>query len=677
MTQDFLLEVGTEPLPARFVPAGLEQLRQGLAEALRRGGLPVEPEQAVCFGTPLRLALLLRGLPARSQDRVERVKGPPARLFKDASGALTPQAAGFANKQGVPPEALIVEEGFLRAQVVIPGRPTSALLAQAVPEALRGIEFPKSMEWEASRFRFGRPIRSLLALLGAKVVPIELAGLRAGRRIWGLPVSLKGPAGYLGALRRRRVLGDIKERREVLLKRLSGAEREAGGALDLDDSLLEETVFMTEQPTPVVGAFPDDFLQVPAPLLALVLKKQLKFFPVRERSGRLLPRFVGVRDGGQEGQELVREGYQRVLAARGNDAVFFFRRDLASSLEAKRPALERVTYQHGLGSMAQRSQRLERLAARLCELVRMEHGDVDEACVGAIARLCLADLVTEVVKEFPELQGIMGGVYARRDGLGEKVALGLEQFYLPAGPKSPTPATVEAALAGLAGRLDALAGQFALGNVPSGSADPFALRRQALGALRIVLERQLPLDLGAALDEALALQPVRLEPERAREAAERLRDFLLGRLQAFLEEKGYPIDEIRSVREGSLADLKRACLRLATLHSLRREPDFEPLAAAFKRASNILKQARFTRDGARETVDRGALREPAERELCDALALAEGALQERLRRDDYEGGLRALSALKPQLDRFFDSVMVMVEDEALRRQRLLLLSRLS
>jgi glycyl-tRNA synthetase beta chain len=334
--------------------------------------------------------------------------------------------------------------------------------------------------------------------------------------------------------------------------------------------------------------------------------------------------------------------------------------------------LERVTYQKGLGSMAQKTVRVAALAKSLCDMIRHSYVEVNETAVAEIARLCYADLVTEVVKEFPELQGAMGGVYARLEHDDERVALGLEQFYYPVGGKSPVPATAEGAIASLAGKLDTLAGNFALGNVPTGSADPFALRRQALGTIRILLEKQLPIDLEAAFDAALALLPV---PCDAKKVHGELSEFVWARAQAFFEERGFKVDEVRSVKAGGLVNLSKTFLRLAAVASVRKNPDFEPLAAAFKRAANILKQAKVDLSNG-GVVDRDALKEEAEVALYDALVWMEGEVKQKLISDGYEPGLRALVAIKPHLDKFFESVMVMVEDQQLKKQRLALLSKL-
>lgn len=665
-THDFLLDIHTEPFPARFVPPALDQLKLNAAKRLD-GRL--EHGEISVSGTLRHLILNVKAVASKGADKTERFKGPKA-------GAPAPAVEGFARKHGLSPADLKTDAGVLYAEVHSKGEPAAALLEAMIPELMKSLQFPKFMTWEETGFKFGRPLRAITALLGEKVLHVSVAGVKSGRLAYGHPVlakapaSLKDPSAHADALFKGLVIADPAERREYLLKALEQATKSTGGRAEPDADLIDETVFMVEHPVPVLGKLRDAHMALPAELLKLVMKKQLKFFPVVTKDGLLHPFFVGVRDGLSEGNELVREGYQRVLEARFNDAAFFVGRDSASTLESKLPALERVTYQKALGSMAQKAARVESLAAWIGERLRST-APVDERAVMRAAKLAYADLVTDVVKEFPELQGHMGGVYARKDGESEKVALALEQFYYPVAAKSPAPATAEAAVVSLAGKLDSLAGCFAAGMIPTGSADPYALRRQALGLIRIVLEKQLPLDLDEAIARAIALQPVAV-PEPAKLAAQ-LADFVWGRAQSLLEEMKYAVDEVRSVRAGALKNFPDAFLRLSALRAVRRDPAFDSLAAAFKRASNILKQSKGE-DGA--PVERAQLRDQADFDLYDALVAAEGAANDRIVRGDFEGGLKTLVSVKPHLDAFFEKVMVMVEDEGLKRQRLALLGKL-
>jgi len=663
---DFLLDIHTEPFPARFVPPALDQLKLNAAKWLAG---KIDHGDIAVSGTLRHLVLTVKGVAAKGNDKTERFKGPKV-------GAPAPALEGFARKYGLDPAALIPDNGVLYAEVHTKGESASALFSAMIPELMKSLQFPKFMTWEESGFKFGRPLRAITAMLGDKVVPVTVAGVKSGRSVHGhpvlakQPVLLKDPAKHAAVLRQGLVIADPAERREYLLKCLAQATKSTGGVTEPDEALIDETVFMVEHPVPVLGKLRDAHMVLPAELLKLVMKKQLKFFPVVTKDGLLHPFFVGVRDGLSSGNELVREGYQRVLEARFNDAAFFVGRDSASTLASKLPQLERVTYQKALGSMAQKAARVESIAAWIGERLR-QTAHVDEQAVARAAKLVYADLVTDVVKEFPELQGHMGGVYARKDGESEKVALAVEQFYFPVAAKSPAPTTAEGAVVSLSGKLDSLAGCFAAGMIPTGSADPYALRRQALGAVRIVLEKQLPLDLDAAIAHAISLQPVAV-PEPAKLAAQ-LSEFVWGRAQSLFEEMNFAVDEVRSIQSGALSNLPNAFLRLAALRAVRRDPAFEPLAAAFKRASNILKQAKIS-DSA--PPERALLRDQADYDLYDALVAAEGSANDRIVRGDFEGGLKTLVSVKPHLDQFFEKVMVMVDDEALKKQRLALLSKL-
>lgn len=663
---DFLLDIHTEPFPARFVPPALDQLKLNAAKMLDG---KIEHGEISVSGTLRHLVLTVKQVAFKGGDKTERFKGPKV-------GAPAPALEGFARKYGIEASALIPENGILYAEVHTKGEPAALLLQTVIPELMKSLQFPKFMTWEETGFKFGRPLRAITALLGAKIIPVTVAGVKSGRAVHGHPVlakapsSLKDPSKHAAALRLGLVIADPAERREYLLKALAQATKSTGGVTEPDEALIDETVFMVEHPVPVLGKLRDAHMILPAELLKLVMKKQLKFFPVVTKTGILHPYFVGVRDGLSSGNELVREGYQRVLEARFNDAAFFVGRDSASTLASKLPLLERVTYQKALGSMALKAGRVEAIAAWIGEKLR-QTSPVDEQAVMRAAKLAYADLVTDVVKEFPELQGHMGGVYARKDGESEKVALAVEQFYFPVAAKSPAPVTAEGAVVSLAGKLDSLAGCFAAGMIPTGSADPYALRRQALGMIRIVLEKQLPLDLDEAIAKAIALQPV--AHQQPVKLAAQLSEFVWGRAQSLFEEMNYAVDEVRSIRAGAMSNLPNAFLRLAALRAVRRDPSFDSLAVAFKRASNILKQAKIA-DGL--TPDRGQLKEEADFALYDALVTAEGAANDRIARGDFEGGLKTLVSVKPSLDQFFDKVMVMVEDENLKKQRLALLSKL-
>lgn len=684
---DALLEIGVEHLPARFIAPALAQMQAKALALLKEWRLDVQ--SAAAFGTPRRLALHLRGVAGRSRSVEKTVTGPPARLLKDGQGNFTPQASGFARANGVRPEDLEAVPGpkgdVLQARLAVPGESAAAVLAKLLPDLIGGLEFPKNLEWEESRLRFARPIRNLLALYGRKVVGFELAGVRSSGKALGpdvlsKPIPVSEPGAYVKSLRDACVLVSAADRREALERSLDSAARSEGMRLDRDPTLLEETVWLAEFPTAVVGTFDRAFLELPRELLSAVLKRQLKFFPTLDSSGALAPRFVGVRDGRSEGQAEVRSGYERVLEARFNDARFFHQRDLKTRLRDKQERLKGVVFQKRLGTLYDKRERVVELSIWLCGVLWRRGAALDLGSVEAIARLAYADLVTDVVREFPELQAVMGGHYARRDGESERVALGVSEFYRPAAAKAPLPTHLEGAVVSLAGKLDTLAALFVAGLRPSGSEDPFALRRAGMGIVRIVLEKQLPLSLSACAAKAKELVLLRgAELQEAAVPADfdgQIRSFLWARAEAGFLEMGYSGDEVQAVEAGATDDLLRTFKRLAAVHSLRPNPEFVALASAFKRAANILKQAGVDASAPGRGVNRGLITLEAESTLYDALNRVAKTVHEQIAQEDFEAGLRRLVDLKPCVDRFFENVRVMDSDARVKDNRLALLASL-
>ncbi|MBI3298504.1 MAG: glycine--tRNA ligase subunit beta [Elusimicrobia bacterium] len=680
-----LLEIGVETMPARFIPSALAQLEEKAAKLLTERRLSFTAIKA--SGTPMRLALIVSGVPERSEAQELELTGPPARLWKDQAGAYTKQAEGFARSHGIEPVALLTVTSpkgeVLAVRKTVPGEATGKVLGELFPALIAALEFPKTLVWEESKFRFGRPLRALCALYGKKPVRFSVAGVKSTGKTRGLAalgaksVTIPSPEKYAALLRDRCVLVDVEERRKALRKTLETAAKRSRGRIDEEGGLLERVLFLVEHPVAVLGRFDEANLQLPAALLSMVMKTQLMFFPILGKDGALTADFIGVRDGVSEGQREVQAGFERVIAARLSDARFFFGRDRETRLAYHAQKLARVSFQKGLGTLADKTERVAQLSEWLAHGVLQDRA-VDVSAVATASRLVYADLVTGVVGEFPELQGVMGGVYARAEGLDEKVALTLEQFYQPTQARGPLPAHLEGALVSLAGKLDTVCAMLAAGFKPSGSEDPFALRRLGNGAVRIVLERQLPVDLEAAVEKAMELVAARgaENPFDAALARAETLEFLWQRVESLFGEKGYRPDELKAVKVGGLKNLARTFHRLAAVHALRPDPDFVPVAAAFKRAANILKQAGVDarEDGA---VDAERLSEPAERGLYAALTRLEGDLREKAAQGDFETALRALVGLKPDVDLFFEKVMVMVEDADVKKNRLALLARLT
>lgn len=677
LKRDVLLEVRIENIPARFVLSAEEQLKRYAAELLAEAGLPYEAMAA--YGTYKRLVLHLSGVPARTEERVEKAYGPAARLLKDAGGNFTPQAAGFARARGTTPDKLGVETVPNKGEVLVfaakvPGRASVKALAEIFPRVIARLQFPKNMVWEATRFRFARPIRSVLALYGDKPVTFEIAGIKSGRITVGLSakgsrqVKVASAEKYFKALEHVSVIVQDAQRLDAMRRELARLSKRMRLEVREDEELLEENLYLAEYPVCVVAGYSQDFLKLPPELVQLVMKKQLKFFTVTDQAGKLQPYFVGVRDGVSKGQRNVEEGFRNVLEARLRDAVFFYTRDLAVPLADFRNKLGAITFQEKLGTMAAKTVRVEKLAAWLCDNCGSA---LNKEEVSSAAGCVYADLTSSVVREFTELQGVMGYYYAKNAGLGEKAARAAGEFYLPLSAKSPLPSSLEGALVSLAGKLDTLACDFSLGLMPTGSEDPHALRRQALGAVRIVLEYKLPLDLKAAVAEAFSLLPPPSRPG----AGEALLDFLWQRAEAVFSDAGCRFDEIKAARGFFLSggDLQNCRARILGLNALRADPDFAAVAAAFKRAKNILRQAKAPLSGA---PDAAVFSQDEEKALYSDIQRLSGRLKVHLDNRDYAAGLRELLSVKGSLDSFFEKVMVMAEDPKLRDNRLNLIKSL-
>lgn len=718
--KDALLEIGTENLPASFVPSALAQMEELSQRILKENMLNCR--EVKVLGTYKRLALMMNGVEEKSPDKAMEITGPPARLLKDESGQFTPQSMGFARAQGVKPENLAVvataKGDFLAVRKVNPGESAFKILSRIFPQIISSIQFPKNMVWEPSRFRFARPIRSLVALCGDRIIPFSVAGVKSGRKTQGLsalgskPLAVTSPGKYLKTLENKLVMVSPPARRELLKKSLEQAGRRMKLNIDLDKDLIEETVFLVEHPVPVVGHFSLRFLKLPGTLLSTVLKKQLKFFPVTAASGELQPHFVGIRDGISEWQKEVQAGYESVVEARLEDAVFFFEKDLAISMETMNERLKGILFHEKLGTLYDKAERVKKLSTWLCrppphslyssplkvEGSSPEAEGVDEDAVNAASGLCYADLASEVVRELPELQGIMGSEYSSRQSMSgqalplpSRVSLIMRDFYLPVSAKSPLPETLEGSIVSMAGKIDTLTGDFAAGLVPSGSEDPHGLRRQAAGLVRICIEKDIPVSVPSALSYSLGM--FEIAENKVSNVRSSLEDFIWQRASTIFEEMGFKFDEIRAVRVTGLDNLAITCRRLKALHDIRKEPDFDLLVTAFKRAANILKQAGVPpppprpllrrsppSDGGGKGEERGVeedlLAEEPEKELARRLKHLNTRIEALQAVFGFLLMLKEMVAIKSPVDNFFDKVMVMADNPDLKRNRLNLMSEL-
>jgi glycyl-tRNA synthetase beta chain len=675
--RDALLEIRIENIPARFVTSAEDQLKKYAAEMLAAANLPYEGMEA--YGTYKRLVLHLTGVPAKTEEKLVKAYGPAARLLKDEKGNYTPQAAGFARGRGTTPDKLGVETVPNKGEVLvfetrIPGRSSIKALAEIFPQLISKLQFPKNMVWEATRFRFARPIRSLLALYGDKPVAFSAAGIKSGRLTVGLsakgsrPVKIASAERYFKTLEHVNVLVKDPERLAAFRKELESLSRRMKLSVEPDEELISENLYLVEYPVCVVSGFSQEFLKLPHELVHLVMKKQLKFFTVTNAKGELQPYSVGIRDGVSKGQRNVEEGFKNVLEARFRDAIFFYTRDLAIPLADFDEKLKAITFQEKLGTMADKTARVAKLAAWLGG-----HGGqtVNKEEIAAAAGHVYSDLTSNLVREFTELQGVMGYYYAKNAGFSETASRAVGEFYWPMSAKSPIPSSKEGGLVSLAGKLDTLASDFALGLIPSGSEDPHGLRRQALGAVRIVLENGFRVDLKEAVAAAVAGLPC----PAAKDCSERLMDFLWQRAEAVFAEEGYRFDEVKAVREFFMAggDLLDCRARVKDIHAMRGNEAFAGIAMAFKRAKNILKQAKAPLLG---SPDEGLFGQDEEKALYGDIKAMSGRLSAHVANRDYSKGLSELLTIKGSLDSFFEKVMVMAEDPKVRENRLNLIKSL-
>ena len=684
--KDLLLEIGVEELPARFIPPALEALKSLGEAAFKDAGLKFKSTRSL--GTPRRLALLVEGLALKAEDRVQENLGPGMAQAKDAQGNWTPAAQGFARAQGTTPDTLEVRETERGPRLCAvrreTGLPAEKVLPSLLPELIKKIPFPKNMVWEESRFSFARPIRWIAALYGARVIKFSLAGVRSGNKTFGLrihgkkAVVLPSPAKYEHLLKDRLVVVDPSERRGLVEKQIHQAIKSVKGCVPLEDhaALLEEVTNLVEHPVGILGSFDPKRLELPPEVLVTSMKKHQKYFPVFDEGGKLLAHFVGIRNGMSENQVVVREGYERVLAARLSDAEFFYREDLKTTLEAKAPLLKGVLFQKELGSVWDKIERVAGLAAHLGETLRLS--DEEKSVADGVARLGKADLVSAMVGEFPELQGVMGRIYARVEGLPPRVAEGIELHYWPLTADGALPEDAPAAVVSLADKLDTLAGDFLVGLIPTGSQDPYGLRRAAVGVLRILEAKGWRFSLKAVLERALAGFPSTVQGDRAK-ALQSLLGFLRQRWSALLEAERFRPDEILAVSAAGFDDPVDARRRLNALHDIRRHQDFEPLSIAFKRVIKIVKQAAEKKefsipvDGEALPIRRELLVEEAEQILSNDYLNLRGLSEPMMQAGNYDLALANLVRFREPVDHFFEKVMVMAPEMDRRQNRLALL----
>ncbi len=679
----FVCEIGTEEMPARFLLPAVEQLQALLEEALSEA--MIEHAKVECYATPRRLVAYCPSVSPMQGEKVIKVRGPAVNIAFDRNGNPTKAAIGFARSHGITVTELRIEEtergAFVVAEKVIGGGATSEVLSELLPAVIAKLSFPKMMRWGSLNFKFGRPIRWLVALFGDEVIRFELAGLQSDRISRGHrvlcehPVIIHSAEGYFDALHKAHVIVKHNERMELIRAQVERLAKSIGARAFITDELLSEVTFMTEHPTAVIGAFDECFLELPEDVLKTVMMHHQRYFPVTDESGRLLPRFIAVRDGGGEGLEMVRQGYERVLSARFADAKFFIEEDMARPLESYVEHLKGLLFQSDLGSMYDKAMRLKRLVKRYCEMACLDD-ELTSLAVRA-GHLCKADLVTKMVQEFTELQGIMGYHYALWCGEPAAVALAIKEHYMPRFYGDELPSTVLGALLGIADRMDTLCACFDRQIIPTGSADPVGLRRAAMAVVSI-LAQGYHLPLSALIDGALSIlgDDGLLKRDRS-ETHAALMQFFKGRIDALLADEGVEHDIREAVLAASFDDVPDVLVRAKVLTRLRKSySGFSEAVTSFTRVLNMLSQHRTDAE-----FDEGLLTELPEKRLYEEFVRVRQSLPEGLSGSDegaYEEAFLKLAELRQAIDGFFGTapgtgVLVMHPEIRLRENRLALL----
>ena len=676
MAKDFLLEIGMEEIPAKFSPGAMQQLEEAAGKRLAE--LRLNYERLQIFGTPRRLALLVSALQDRQEDLSEEVKGPALKAAYDAQGAPTKAALGFARGQGVAVEDLFEQEvggvPYVFARKSEQGVEAAALLPQLALDLIQVLRFPKPMRWGDLDFRFARPIRWLAALYGNDVVKLEFVGLESGRisrghrTLAGQDVILKNATDYREALRKAYVIVDPEERRELIQTQIKVLAEKVGGQVPDDQELLEEVIHIVEYPTALLGEVADRYMQLPEAVITTPMREHQRYFPIRSQEGKLLPYFITVRNGSDFALDVVKAGNEKVLKARLEDAAFYYREDQKVPLSDLVSKLGKVVYHEKLGTVEQRVQRLRSLASYMAKMLGYTDAKIKE--VERTAVLAKADLVTLMVSDFPELQGIMGADYARVSGESPAVCQGILEHYQPRFAGDSLPESDTGRVVSIADKLDAIVGAFGIGIQPTGSQDPYALRRQAQGIVGILLDSEWNLSLSELLKESYRIfikQGFNLLS--VGDILQPLQDFFQQRLKFVLLEQGLRYDTVDAVLAQGGDLLTRVQKKAQVLAQKRDETDFMAYSQAYTRCFNLTKKE------PPQTLNPSLLEDASEIALKKGINQRKDSFAKAVSSGDYEEAYRLAGEIVPQIEALFQAVMIMVEDVRVKNNRIALLEQ--
>jgi glycyl-tRNA synthetase beta chain len=677
--KSLLLEIGAEEIPAGYIEPALQSLSSTLMQKLTDAR--ITHGRAKVFATPRRLALEIKKVADKQKPLTSEILGPPEKVGLDKDGRPTMAAKKFAEKVGVSVNALAVKETkkgrYLAAKITEKGLATRTLLKSILPEVILATPFPKTMKWAELDIMFVRPIHSIVALLGNQVIPFEVGDTKSGRHTFGhffmhpKKVKISTPADYVKTLRRAKVYVDLDARRKLVEREINKAAKKVGGRVLPDDELVDIVKNLVEYPIATVGKFDKEFLEIPREISITVMREHQKYFAVIDKKGNLMPYFIAINNTRTRDMDLVATGHEWVLRARLADGQFFFKSDLQETFEERVNKLKGVLFQAKLGTVHQKVQRVQKLAEYLATAAGK--GSTVKKQVSRAAWLCKADLVSQVVNDFPKLQGVMGRVYALIDKEPKNVAAAIEEHYRPTYSGGPLPETVTGGLLSIADKIDSICGFFSVGLTPTGAADPYALRRQGIGIIQIMFDQDFSFSLRKLIEKSLKLFDVK-HAKQNRKVADQIQAFLQNRMTYQLAEEGFSKDVIAAVADVSVDNVPAVWNRVRALQDLKTAPDFEPLAVAFKRVVNIIKKADVR---IKKTVDESLFEEKSETALYSAYKKVNKNVAQHLDKGSLDKALHEIASLRDPVDAFFDGVMVMAQQKKIRNNRLALLKQIS
>ncbi len=676
MAKDLVFEIGTEEMPAKAVDLGIKQLRENAQKLLDEGRLSYKKIKTM--GTPRRLVLLVSGLAGRQDELIQEVKGPAKKVAYTDNGEPTAAALGFAESQGVAVDALVVKRvsqgEYIFALVKEKGLATAEVLEELLPRLTLSIAFPKTMRWNNGEIQFVRPIRWLLALFGGSIVKFALNELDSGSITWGHrfltknPIKVESSSAYMKAMLNGKVLVDNIERAKEIRKQAERVANQVGGRAVIHPQTFAEVVQLVEYPHVISGSFSKEYVKLPRDVLITSLESHQRYFPIEGQDGSLLPFFIVVHNGDVKHNELIRRGHERVLRARLADAKFFFEEDQKEPLVKKVEKLKGVIFQEKLGTVFEKIQRVEKVVGVIAQQLSVQEGVLENTKRAAF--LSKADLVTEMVVEFPTLQGVMGREYALLSGEKKTVAQAIFEHYLPRFANDCLPQSPEGKILSLADKIDSIVGCFSVGFLPTGSEDPYALRRQAQGVINIIFDNEFNFSLTEVLGVSLELYEkaeFRLRPKE--ETQEDLEDFFKSRLRAQFLNEDFSYDVIDAVLTKGISHPTDLRSRIASITRLRETSQMEDAIVAFTRCNNLAQTNLGTE------VNKSLLQEKEEKELFDSIQKVDSFVEDAVQKKDYDEAIRILASLRPIVDVFFDEVLVMAEKKEVKRNRLTLLNK--